>query len=55
MIRITIECEDYWVADSLHELGTEIENTDIIDNVYEKDRISIRDGEHFHARIEKIN
>ena len=34
MIQIIIECEDYYVADSLFILSAEIENTDILDKVY---------------------
>lgn len=55
MVRITIECEDYWVADSLHELGAEIENTDILDEVYNGMNYATYDGDHFKAVITNIN
>ena len=54
MIKVTITCEDYWVADSLFNLGSQIESTDILDAVYEDNEAKeINDG-HFKAVIEKV-
>ena len=55
MVRITIDCEDYWVADSLHTLGTHIENSDILDEVYNGDGTTTYDDAHFTCVIENIN
>ena len=35
-VRITIECDDYYVADSLFTLGSHIEESDILEPVYNK-------------------
>lgn len=31
--KIEIECDEWWVADSLHELASHIENDDILDKM----------------------
>ena len=54
MIKVTITCEDYWVADSLHNLGTEIECTDILDSVYENGEKARFQMEHCEAVVERI-
>ena len=55
MVRITIDCEDYWVADSLHTLGTHIENSDILDEVYNGDGTTTYDDAHFTCVIENTS
>lgn len=53
-VRIVIECEDYWVADSLHKLGSEVENTSLMDKVYNAKKMAKDNGDHYTAKIEYI-
>ena len=53
-VRITIECEDYWVAESLKWLTSEIKNTDILKPVYNKGKKATNKGDHYNAKIEYI-
>ena len=55
MVKVTITCEDYYVADSLFNLGGIIESTDIMDDAYEGNGVVSHDGEHFKATIERID
>ena len=55
MVKVTITCEDYYVADSLFNLGGIIESTDIKGNAYEGNGVVSHDGEHFKATIERID
>lgn len=52
-INIRLNCEDYWVADSLHELGCEVENTNLLDKVYNGKGKATYHGDHFTAEITK--
>ena len=52
MVRITITCEDYYVADSLNCLAAEVENTDILEPVYNDGKKATDNGDHYHAEIE---
>lgn len=57
MLQIIIECEDYYAADSLSNLSAEIENTDILDEVYNGTKCKeIEEGTlgHFKATIKRI-
>lgn len=51
--KIEIDCEEWWVADSLHQLGSKIECTDILDEMV-NNTIDV-EGEHYKARITKID
>ena len=53
-VRIVIECEDYWVAHSLHKLGSEIENTSLMDKVYNAKKKAKDNGDHYTAKIEYV-
>lgn len=47
--KLVIECEEFCVADSLHELGSEIECTDVLDTMkYGTLQIN---GDHYDAAI----
>lgn len=52
MVRITITCENYWVADSLRNLAANIENTDILEPVYNGGKKTTDNDDHYHAEIE---
>lgn len=52
MVRIVIECEDYFVAHSLKCLASEIENTDILKPVYNEGKKATNNSDHYHAEIE---
>ena len=53
-VRIVIDCEDYWVADSLNSLASEIENTDILEPVYNEGKKATDKGDHYKAKIEYV-
>lgn len=53
-VRIVIECEDYWVADSLNSLAAEVENTDILEPVYDEAKTAKNKGDHYTAKITYI-
>lgn len=53
-VRITIECDDYYVADSLFNLSTEIENTDILEPVYNQGKKKNYKNDHCKAKIEYV-
>lgn len=53
-VRITIECDDYYVADSLFNLSAEIENTDILEPVYNQGKKKNYKDDHCKAKIEYV-
>ncbi len=53
-VRIVIECEDYWVADSLNALAAEVEDTDILEPVYNDGKTEKSKGDHYTAKITYI-
>lgn len=53
-VRITIECDDYYVADSLFNLGSHIEESDILEPVYNEDKEAKYEDGHFKCSIEHI-
>lgn len=53
-IRIVINCDDFHVAESLFNLSGEIENTDILDPVYDENKTATYDDEHCTAHIEYV-
>lgn len=53
-VRITIECDDYYVADSLFNLGSHIEESDILEPVYNKGEKKDYSDDHFKAHIEYV-
>lgn len=53
-VRITIECDDYYVADSLFNLSAEIENTDILEPVYNQGKKKNYKNDHCKAKIEYV-
>jgi hypothetical protein len=53
-VRIVIKCDDYWVADSLNCLASEIENTDILEPVYNEGKKATDKGDHYNAKIEYV-
>lgn len=53
-VRITIECDDYYVAESLFNLGSHIEDSDILEPVYDKGKKKNYKDDHFKAHIEYV-
>ena len=53
-VRITIECDDYYVADSLFNLGSHIEESDILEPVYNKGKKHDYVSDHFKAHIKYV-
>lgn len=53
-VRITIECDDYYVADSLFNLGSHIEESDILEPVYNQGKKKNYKDDHFKAKIEYV-
>ena len=51
-VRIVINCDDFYVAQSLFNLSGEIENTDILEPVYNENETATYDDEHCTAHIE---
>lgn len=51
--KIEIQCDEWWVADSLHELGTMIECGDLLDQM--QDGSVEVSGDHFTAEIKEAN
>lgn len=51
--KIEIQCDEWWVADSLHELGAMIENGDLLDQM--QDGSVEVSGDHFTAEIKEAN
>lgn len=47
-IKIEIECEEFWVADSLRELAGYIENSDLTYAQLAKNEMQ---GDHFVAKL----
>ena len=39
--KITIECDEWWVADSLHELASHIENDDLLDDMWYDGKVEV--------------
>lgn len=53
-VRITIECDDYYVSASLSNLRSHIEESDILEPVYNKGEKKDYNGDHFKAHIEYV-
>lgn len=53
-VRIVIECEDYYVADSLNALAAEVEDTDILEPVYNDGKTAKSKGDHYKVTIKHI-
>ena len=53
-VRITIECDDYYVAQSLSNLSDKIENTNILNPVYNQGKKKNYKDDHFKAHIEYV-
>ena len=49
--KIEIECDEWWLADSLHELASHIENDDILDKM-ENGKVEVSDI-YFTATIKE--
>lgn len=49
--KIEIECDEWWVADSLFAISTMVENDDILDNM-ENGKVEVSDT-HFTATIKE--
>ena len=54
-VRITIECDDYYVAESLFTLGSHTEESDILEPVYNKKKTATYTDDHCTAHIEYVN
>ncbi len=52
MIRITIETEDGFSAESLRQLANELESSDLLDLAYEDAKPEIHCGDKYTAAIE---
>ena len=53
-VRITIECDDYYVSASLSNLRTQIEESDILEPVYNKGKKTNYVSDHFKAHIKYV-
>jgi len=53
-VRITIECDDYYVSASLSNLRTQIEESGILEPVYNKGQKKVYVSDHFKAHIKYI-
>ena len=51
--KIDLTCDEWYVADSLHELGARIENDDLLDDMQDG-RVTVS-GDHYTAEIKVIN
>ncbi len=51
-LKIEVNCDEWWLADSLREIANEIENTDVLDSVEKSGKAEIY-GDHYDAVITK--
>lgn len=51
--KIDLTCDEWYMADSLHELGARIENDDLLDDMQDG-RVTVS-GDHYTAEITKTN
>ena len=51
--KIDLTCDEWYVADSLHELGARIENDDLLDEMQDG-RVTVS-GDHYTAEITEID
>ena len=51
--KIDLTCDEWYVADSLHELGARIENDDLLDDMQDG-RVTVN-GDHYTAEITETN
>ena len=51
--QIELQCDEWWVADSLHEVGTMIECGDLLDEMKDG-RVEVN-GDHYTAEIRVNN
>lgn len=54
-VRIVINCDDFYVAQSLLNLSGKIEKTNILKPVYNKNKTATYDDDHCKAKIEYVN
>lgn len=48
--KIEVNSDRWWLADSLHEIANEIENTDVMDSVETSGKAEMH-GDHYDAVI----
>ena len=53
-VRITIECDDYYVADSLFSLCSHVRESAILEPVYNNGKEAKYEGDHCTAKIEYV-
>ena len=53
-VRIVIDCEDYYVTHSLNALAVEVDNTNILEPVYNSGKATKAKGDHYTAKIKYI-
>lgn len=53
-VKIVIECEDYYVAHSLNALATKVDNTNILEPVYNNGKAAKSKDGHYTAKITYI-
>lgn len=51
--KIDLTCDEWYVADSLHELGARIENDDLLDEMQDG-RVTVS-GDHYTAEITEVS
>lgn len=51
--KIDLICDEWWVADSLNELGAMVENGDLLDHMQDGS-VEVSSG-HYAAEITEIN
>ena len=54
-IKIEILCDEFYVADSLHELATNIECGDVLDQMNDENGELEVNGDHYVASIKENN
>lgn len=53
-VRIVINCDDFYVAQSLSNLSGKIEKTNILEPVYNGNKTATYDDDHCTAHIEYV-
>ena len=52
--KIEMNCDEWWLADSLREIANEVENTSIMDGIETDGKVEIH-GDHYDAVITREN
>lgn len=53
-ITIELDAEDYNLADALYDIATRVENDDLLDGIYDNNKMEVVvNGEHYNGVIRK--